>query len=155
MPAQWLGHLQSRHGSRYDTCMISSKLAVTTTDAPAAIGPYSQAIRSGDLLFASGQVGFDPATGLVVQGGIQAQTTRVLANVAAVLAAAGLVFADVVKTTVFLKSMDDFAAMNTLYALSFAPDGAVPPARSTVEVARLPKDALVEIEIIARFTTPA
>ena len=120
-------------------------------DAPAAIGPYSQAVRSGDLLYLSGQVGFDPITGNVVEGGVEAQTERVLANISAVLSAAGLGFADVVKTTVFLKNMGDFAAMNAIYAASFAPQGVVPPARSTVEVAGLPKDALVEIEVIARF----
>ena len=131
--------------------MSLAKEAVSTSQAPAAIGPYSQAVRSGDLLFLSGQVGFDPATGNVVEGGVEAQTQQVLANVSAVLAAAGLRFSDVVKTTVFLKSMADFAAMNALYGASFAPYGVVPPARSTVEVARLPKDALVEIEVIARF----
>ena len=131
--------------------MSLAKEAVSTTQAPAAIGPYSQGVRSGDLLFLSGQVGFDPATGNVVDGGVQAQTERVLANVAALLSAAGLGFADVVKTTVFLKSMGDFATMNALYGASFAPEGVVPPARSTVEVARLPKDALVEIEVIARY----
>jgi 2-iminobutanoate/2-iminopropanoate deaminase len=131
--------------------MSATKTAITTPDAPAAIGPYSQAVRSGDLLFASGQIPIDPATGNLVEGGIEAQTERVLTNVAAVLAAAGLGFADVVKTTVYLKSMNDFAAMNALYAPRLAPEGTVPPARSTVEVARLPKDALVEIEIIARF----
>ena len=131
--------------------MSNQKSAVSTQEAPAAIGPYSQAVRSGDILFCSGQVGFDPATGNVVDGGIDAQTRRVLGNVEAVLRAAGLGFADVVKTTVFLKNMGDFAAMNAIYAESFAPEGVVPPARSTVEVARLPKDALVEIEVIARF----
>lgn len=131
--------------------MSLAKEAISTTQAPAAIGPYSQGVRSGDLLFLSGQVGFDPATGNVVEGGVEAQTHRVLANVSALLSAAGLGFADVVKTTVFLKSMGDFAAMNAIYAGSFAPAGVVPPARSTVEVARLPKDALVEIEVIARF----
>ena len=127
------------------------KEAISTAAAPAAIGPYSQAVRSGDLLFLSGQVGFDPATGNLVEGGVEAQTHRVLANVKALLAAAGLGFADVVKTTVFLKDMADFAAMNAIYAGSFAPQGVVPPARSTVQVARLPKDALVEIEVIARY----
>jgi 2-iminobutanoate/2-iminopropanoate deaminase len=127
------------------------KQAVSTTQAPAAIGPYSQAVRSGDLLFLSGQVGFDPVNGNVVDGGVEAQTERVVANVGALLSAAGLGFADVVKTTVFLKSMGDFAAMNAIYAASFAPQGVVPPARSTIEVARLPKDALVEIEVIARY----
>ena len=131
--------------------MPNDKSAITTTAAPAAIGPYSQAVRSGDLLFCSGQVGFDPATGNVVEGGVGAQTERVLANIAAVLTAAALTFADVVKTTVFLKDMNDFAAMNAIYAKSRAPEGVVPPARSTVEVARLPKDALVEIEVLARY----
>jgi 2-iminobutanoate/2-iminopropanoate deaminase len=108
-------------------------------------------VRSGDVLYASGQVGFDPETGAVVEGGVEAQTERVIGNIAAVLAAAGLGFGDVVKTTVFLKNMGDFAAMNAIYARAFAPEGVVPPARSTVEVARLPKDGLVEIEVIARF----
>lgn len=131
--------------------MPNKKVAVTTTEAPAAIGPYTQAVRSGDLLFLSGQVGFDPATREVVEGGLEAQTRQVLANVEAVLRAAGLRFADVVKTTVFLKDMNDFAAMNAIYGEAFAPEGVVPPARSTVEVARLPKDGLVEIEVLARF----
>ena len=131
--------------------MSTAKLAIVSAAAPAAIGPYSQAISSGDILFCSGQVGFDPATGDVVEGGVEAQTEQVLANIDAVLKAAGLGFADVVKTTVFLKNMGDFAAMNSIYARSFAPEGVVPPARSTVEVARLPKDGLVEIEVIARF----
>ncbi len=131
--------------------MPFTKSAIATPAAPAAIGPYSQAVRSGDMLFCSGQVGFDPRTGNVVEGGIEAQTERVLANVEGVLTAAGLRFADVVKTTVFLKNMDDFAAMNAIYARALAPEGVVAPARSTVEVARLPKDALVEIEVIARF----
>ena len=129
---------------------MPSKTAVSTTDAPAAIGPYSQAIRAGDTLFTSGQVGLDPHTGNLIAGGIEAQTTRVLENLKAVLAAAGVDFTHVVKTTVFLKSMADFAAMNEIYARYFAPHGAVPPARSTVQVAALPKDALVEIECIAK-----
>jgi 2-iminobutanoate/2-iminopropanoate deaminase len=131
------------------------KLRISTTNAPAAIGPYSQAVRSGDLLFASGQVALDPATGSIIDGGIEAQTTRALENIAAVLAAAGLTMADVVKTTVYLKNMADFAAMNEIYATYLAPEGVIPPARSTVEVARLPKDALVEIDIIACSPTPA
>jgi 2-iminobutanoate/2-iminopropanoate deaminase len=126
-----------------------TKSAIATTAAPAAIGPYSQAVHIGNLLYTSGQVALDPATGNLVSGGIEAQTTRVLANLKAVLAAAGLDFAHVVKTTVFLKDMADFAAVNALYAQSFAPEGVVPPARSTVQVAALPKDALVEIECIA------
>ena len=126
------------------------KTAVSTPDAPAAIGPYSQAVRVGDTLYTSGQVALDPATGNLVQGGIEAQTTRVLDNLKAVLAAAGIDLIHVVKTTVFLKDMKDFAAMNAIYARYFAPAGIVPPARSTVQVAGLPKDALVEIECIAK-----
>jgi 2-iminobutanoate/2-iminopropanoate deaminase len=129
--------------------MPLEKSAISTSDAPAAIGPYSQAIRIGDTVFTSGQIPIDPATGDMVPGGIEAQTTRVCENLQAVLAAAGLTFAHVVKTTVFLKSMADFAAMNAIYAQYFAPPGTIPPARSTVQVAALPKDALVEIECIA------
>jgi 2-iminobutanoate/2-iminopropanoate deaminase len=127
-----------------------NKTAVSTKEAPAAIGPYSQAIRVGDMLFASGQVGLDPATGQMVPGGIAEQTVRVLENVKAVLTQAGLTLAHVVKTTVFLKTMGDFAAMNEIYAKYLAPEGVVPPARSTVAVVALPKDALVEIEVIAK-----
>ena len=126
------------------------KVAISTKEAPAAIGPYSQAVWVGDLLFASGQVALDPATGQLVSGGITEQTVRVLENVKAVLAEAGLRMHNVVKTTVFLKSMSDFAAMNEVYGKHLAPDGVVAPARSTVAVAGLPKDALVEIEVIAR-----
>jgi 2-iminobutanoate/2-iminopropanoate deaminase len=127
------------------------KTAIATKDAPTAIGPYTQAVRSGDLLFASGQIPLDPATGQMVSGGITEQTERVIANLRGVLAAAGLSFAHVVKTTVFLKDMRDFAAMNEVYAHAFAAEGVIAPARSTVQVAALPKDALVEIEFIARF----
>jgi 2-iminobutanoate/2-iminopropanoate deaminase len=126
------------------------KIVVSTKEAPAAIGPYSQAVRVGDMLFASGQVALDPATGQLVAGGIAEQTVRALENVKAVLAQAGLTTAHVVKTTVFLKSMGDFAAMNEIYAKYLAPEGVVAPARSTVAVAGLPKDALVEIEVIAK-----
>lgn len=127
-----------------------SKSAIATTQAPAAIGPYSQAVRIGDLVFTSGQIPLDPATGSFVPGAITEQTTQVLENLKAVLSAAGLSLADTVKTTVFLKSMSDFTAMNEIYALYFAPKGVIPPARSTVQVAALPKDALVEIELIAQ-----
>ncbi|MBX6359557.1 RidA family protein [Pseudacidobacterium ailaaui] len=130
---------------------MSEKQAVSTPQAPAAIGPYSQAVRSGDFLYTSGQVGLDPVSGNVVAGGVEAQTTRAIENLKAVLEAAGTSLNNVVKTTVFLKNMADFAAMNAIYSTYFAPDGVVPPARSTVEVARLPKDALVEIEAIARI----
>jgi 2-iminobutanoate/2-iminopropanoate deaminase len=131
--------------------MSSSKTAVSTPHAPAAIGPYSQAIRVGDFLYTSGQVALDPASGQMVSGGIAEQTTRVLENLKAVLEAAGSDLTHVVKTVVFLKDMNDFAAMNAIYGQYLAPEGTVAPARSTVEVARLPKDALVEIEVIARL----
>lgn len=130
---------------------MSEKQAVSTPRAPAAIGPYSQAVRVGDFLYTSGQVGLDPLSGTVVEGGIEAQTTRAIENLKAVLEAAGTGLKNVVKTTVFLKNMNDFTAMNGIYGTYFAPDGVVAPARSTVEVARLPKDALVEIEAIARL----
>lgn len=123
------------------------KRAIRTTQAPAAIGPYSQAIRTGDLLFTSGQIPLDPATGQVVDGDVTAQTRQVMQNLGAVLAAAGAGFADVVKATIFLVDMADFAAVNAVYAAHFP---AVPPARSTVAVARLPRDVRVEIEVVAR-----
>ncbi|MEZ4236089.1 MAG: RidA family protein [Myxococcota bacterium] len=119
---------------------------VQTTRAPAAIGPYSQAVVVGGLVFCSGQIALDPATGALIEGDVAAQTHQVLANVAAVLAEAGSSLDRVVKTTVFLKSMGDFAAMNEVYAERF---GAHRPARSTVEVSRLPRDVAVEIEVIA------
>ena len=122
------------------------KEIIFTTSAPAAIGPYSQGICAGNLVITSGQIPIDPATGTFAEGGIREQTRQSLKNVEAVLAAAGLSMADVIKTTVFLKDMNDFAAMNEVYATFFT---ANPPARSAVEVARLPKDALVEIEAIA------
>jgi 2-iminobutanoate/2-iminopropanoate deaminase len=128
---------------------MSSKTAISTENAPAAIGPYSQAVRIGDLLFTSGQIPIDPATGQVVPGGIAEQTTQVLENLKAILEAAGTQHSHVVKTVVFLKNMNDFAAMNSVYSTYLAPEGTIPPARSTVEVSRLPKDVLVEIEAIA------
>lgn len=123
-----------------------ARTAIATTDAPAAIGPYSQAVKVGELVFTSGQIPLDPTTGQMVTGDIVAETRRVLDNLAAVLAAAGVGFADVVKSTIFLTDMGDFAAVNGVYAERFA---GAPPARSTVAVARLPKDARVEIEMIA------
>jgi 2-iminobutanoate/2-iminopropanoate deaminase len=128
-----------------------TKSAISTAAAPAAIGPYSQAIRAGNLLFTAGQVALGPATGQLVPGGIAEQTTQVLENLKAILEAAGTSLAKAVKTTVFLKNFDDFAAMNAVYGKYLAPEGVAPPARSTVEVARLPKDALVEIEVIAEL----
>lgn len=122
------------------------KQIISTDQAPAAIGPYSQAVRAGNLLFVSGQIPVDPATGEVVEATIQAQAQRSLENVKAVLAAAGASLDNVVKTTVFLKDMDDFVEMNRIYKTFFTADC---PARSAVQVAKLPKDVLVEIEAIA------
>ena len=119
---------------------------ISTTAAPAAIGPYSQAIRVNNLIFCSGQLPIDPATGTLPDGGIEAQTRQSLANIKAILTEAGTDLAHVVKTTVFLSSMDDFAAMNAVYAEAFS---APFPARSAVAVKTLPKNALVEIECIA------
>ena len=120
--------------------------AVATDDAPRAIGPYSQAIRTGDLIFTAGQIPLDPATMKLVEGDITVQTERVMQNLGAVLTAAGSSFARVVKTTCFLADLNDFPAFNDVYARSF---GEAPPARSTVQVARLPVGALVEVECVA------
>ena len=125
------------------------KKIISTKNAPAAIGPYSQAVAVNGLLFASGQTPIDPATGALVEGGIEEQTKRVFENLGAVLKEAGLGFENVVKTTVFLMDMNDFSKMNAIYATYFI-EGAY-PARSTIQVARLPKDAQVEIELVARL----
>ena len=123
------------------------KRQIVATDAvPKAIGPYSQAVCAGDYIFCAGQIPLDPATGNMVAGGIIEQTTRVLENINGLLRSQGLSFSNVVKTTVFLSDMDNFAAMNEVYGKYFIKDF---PARSTVQVARLPKDALVEIEVVA------
>jgi 2-iminobutanoate/2-iminopropanoate deaminase len=127
----------------------SPKSAVSTPHAPAAIGPYSQAVRLANFIYTSGQIALDPATGQLDPGGITEQTTRVLENIKAILTAAGTGLVHVIKTVVYLKDMSDFAAMNTVYAKYLAPEGTVPPARSTVAVAGLPRNALVEIEVIA------
>jgi 2-iminobutanoate/2-iminopropanoate deaminase len=119
---------------------------VSTKDAPLAIGPYSQAIKANGFVFTSGQIAIDPATQQVVAGDVAAQTERVLRNLSAVLEAAGSGLGKVVRSTVFLKNMNDFTAMNQVYGKYFT---AAPPARSTVEVARLPKDVLVEIDLVA------
>jgi 2-iminobutanoate/2-iminopropanoate deaminase len=124
------------------------KEIVATDRAPRAIGPYSQAVRSGNMLFASGQIPIDPATGEFVVGGISEQTEQVMRNLSAVFEAAGATLTQVVKTTVFLADMDDFTAMNEVYGRFF---GENPPARATVQAARLPRDAKVEIEAIAVF----
>ena len=119
---------------------------VSTTEAPKALGPYSQAIRVGDFVFCAGQTGRDPATGQLIQGDVAAQTERVLKNISAVLTAAGTDLDHAVKTTVYLKNIGDFNAMNEVYGRFFK---GTPPARSTVGVADLPANALVEIEVIA------
>jgi 2-iminobutanoate/2-iminopropanoate deaminase len=123
-----------------------SKIAVSTEAAPRAIGPYSQAVRAGDFLFLSGQIALDPATGTLVTGGVEAETRQVLANLTAVLAAGGASWADVVKTTIYLTNLGDFATVNALYGEA---TGATPPARATVQVAALPRGAVVEIDAIA------
>lgn len=128
---------------------MPTKTIVSSTDAPAAIGPYAQAVRVGDLVYTSGQVALDPASGNLIEGGVAEQTQRVCENLRAVLNAVDLTLTDVVKTTVFLQDMNDFAAMNEVYARHFAPANYVPPARSTIQVAKLPKGGLVEIECVA------
>jgi len=119
---------------------------ISTHDGPKAIGPYSQAIKANGMVFLSGQIPLDPASQQLINGDVAAQTERVLQNITGILRAAGSSLAQVVKTAVFLKNMNDFAAMNEVYGRHFNTD---PPARSTVEVARLPKDVLVEIDVIA------
>jgi len=126
--------------------MSSAKTVISTPDAPAAIGPYSQANKAGGFLFTAGQIPLDPATMKVVEGDITAQSERVMLNLAAVLAAGGASFAGVVKTTCFLANLDDFAAFNAVYGKYF---GEAKPARSTVQVAKLPLGVLVEVECIA------
>jgi 2-iminobutanoate/2-iminopropanoate deaminase len=123
-----------------------AKKIIATKDAPSAIGPYSQAVRAGPFLFASGQIPIDPETGHVVEGDITVQTRRVLENLKAVLSGADLSFSDVVKTTIFITDMSQFSSVNEIYGEYFPFD---PPARSTVEVTRLPKDVAIEIEMVA------
>jgi 2-iminobutanoate/2-iminopropanoate deaminase len=122
---------------------------ISTDGAPAAIGPYAQGVRVGNLIFSAGQGGLDPITGQVVSGGIKEQTERTIANLKAVLEAGGSSLSQVVKATVYLKDMNDFAAMNAVYASFFQSDTDTLPARTTVEVARLPRNLLVEIEVVA------
>jgi len=139
---------------RYNNCMsetlgTTTRSIIATNEAPRAIGPYSQGVRTGNLLFTSGQIALHPETQQLVEGGISEQATQVFANLKAILEAGGSSFLQVVKATVFLKNFDDFAAMNAIYAEHLATAGMQPPARTTVEVSRLPKDALVEIELVA------
>lgn len=126
-----------------------SRVTLSTPDAPAAIGPYAQAVAvtAKELVFLSGQIGIDPATGAIVEGGIEAQTRQVMRNLGAVLSAASLTFDDVVRCTIYLTDLEQFAAVNGIYGSHFAP--ALVPARATVQVSRLPKDAIVEIDAIA------
>src|SRR5437867_12974676 len=131
---------------RFAVTIAHMKKIIFTNEAPAAIGPYSQAVRSGSFLFCSGQIPLDPKSGEIVSGDIAAQTRRVLDNIAAVLRAEGLTFDNVVKTTIFLTNLDDFQIVNEVYGSYFKQN---PPARSTVQVSALPKDANVEIEVIA------
>ena len=123
-----------------------SKMAIQTAHAPAAIGPYAQAVRAGNWLFVSGQIPLDPATGQMVEGDITVQTERVLKNLAAILEAAGSNLSRVLKTTVYLRDLEDFGMVNAVYAKFL---GENPPARATVQVTRLPRDAAVEIDLIA------
>ena len=125
---------------------MQEKVAIVSTNAPAAVGPYSQGIKVGNLIFVSGQIPLDPATGAIAASDVAGQTDRVMRNIAAVLEVTGSGLFHVVKTTVYLKSLNDFEAMNQVYAKYFPLN---PPARATVEVSRLPKDVLVEIEAIA------
>lgn len=128
---------------------MMQRTRVSTTQAPAAIGPYSQAIRCGQFLYTSGQVGFEPTTGELVGSDVQTQAERAIKNMQAVLEAAGASLANVVKTTVFLTRMSDFQAMNEVYARYFSGSDRLAPARSTVAVAELPRQALFEIECVA------
>lgn len=127
---------------------MTGKQVVSTSEAPAAIGPYSQAVKAGDLLFFSGQLALDVASGELVPGGIAEQTEQVMANIGAILKAAGLDYDSVVKTTIYLLDLKDFSVVNEIYGRYFNVDSA--PARATIQVAALPKQALVEIEGIAR-----
>jgi len=119
---------------------------IVVPDGPKAIGPYSLGVKAGPFLYCSGQLGLDPATGVFVEGGVEAETRQAMKNLQAILAAGGCAFKDVVKTTVFLRDMNDFARMNAVYAEFFTQD---PPARSTVQVAALPRGGAVEIELVA------
>lgn len=129
-----------------------SKTAITSEQAPRAIGPYSQAVKAGSFVFCSGQIPIDPATGELVDGGIEAQTAQVIKNLSAVLTAAGATWDDVVKTTIYLTNLADFAVVNQVYGAAV---GSVPPARATVQVAALPKGAAVEIEAVAHISSGA
>jgi 2-iminobutanoate/2-iminopropanoate deaminase len=127
------------------------KQIIHTTDAPQAIGPYSQAVRVGQFVFLSGQIPLDPASGNIIEGDITVQTRRVMENLGAVLRAAGASYSDVVKTTIFLADLDHFSKMNEIYGAYFTSE---PPARATVQVGALPRGVLIEIDMIAHITPP-
>jgi len=129
------------------------KQVIATKQAPQAIGPYSQAIKANGFVFVSGQIPIDPATAQVIEGGVAEQTERVMKNLAAILESAGTSLANVVRATVFLRSMSDFAAMNEVYGRHMTANGANPPARSTVAVVGLPRDVLIEVDVIATAGT--
>lgn len=131
---------------------MSTKFIVETDKAPAAIGPYSQAVGYNGLLFLSGQIPLDPETQELIEGGVEAQTARVMANLSAVLSAAGLDFSHVIRVTIYLSDMDNFSCVNEIYGRFFDEN---PPARATVEVSRLPRDVLVEIDMIAAAPEPS
>jgi 2-iminobutanoate/2-iminopropanoate deaminase len=137
---------QGRQGGVNVAIWQKVREAVSTPNAPAAIGPYSQAVKSGNMLFLSGQIPLDPVTGALVSGGIEAQTRQVFTNIGAILEAAGASFGHVVSATVYVADMNDFAKVNEIYATYFTSPA---PARATVQVARLPKDSLVEIQVTA------
>jgi 2-iminobutanoate/2-iminopropanoate deaminase len=144
-------HPAEQHFPFFMERRVTKKEIITSEKTPKAIGPYSPAVRAGDLFFSSGQLGMDPATGELVPGGVAAETRQALANCANLLAAAGATLQDVLKTTVYLRGMEDFSLMNAVYA-EFFPDA--PPARTTIQAAALPKGAAVEIECIARMAPP-
>jgi 2-iminobutanoate/2-iminopropanoate deaminase len=148
IPLQIIWHCSLRFivPARFAVTIGHMKNSIFTGEAPAAIGPYSQAVRSGNLLFCSGQIPLDPKSGQIVSGDIATQTRRVMDNIAAILRAEGLTFDNVVKTTIFLTNLSDFQTMNEIYGSYFKQD---PPARSTVQISALPKGANVEIEVIA------
>jgi 2-iminobutanoate/2-iminopropanoate deaminase len=148
LPAEIISHRSLRFivPGRFAVTIGHMKISVFTNDAPAAIGPYSQAVRSGHFLFCSGQIPLDPKSGQIVSGDIATQTRRVMDNIAAILRVEGLAFDDVVKTTIFLTNLADFQTVNEIYGSYFKHD---PPARSTVQVSELPKGANIEIEVIA------
>jgi 2-iminobutanoate/2-iminopropanoate deaminase len=148
LDARWLSLTSRRKAAKLRTTFMATKTTIKPAKSPAAVGPYNHAVRTGDLLFCAGQIPIEPATGNLISGDIKAQTERVLENVKAILDDQKLTFANVVKSTVFLTDLANFAGMNEVYAKYFTENF---PARSTIQVAGLPKGANVEIEVIAHF----